>query len=209
MANILLISDTHFGHANMLNFRDEGGGLVRAGFASVEEMDELMVQRWNSIVRPNDHVYHLGDVAMRREHLAVCKRLHGHKRLVLGNHDIFEARDYIDVGFKKLFGSRVLDGFLLTHIPIQPASMGRFTANIHGHIHERDCPPGAYVNVSVERIGYQPVPLEVIKKQAMDFAGLSQCHGNTAIHWKVITSILIPLKRISPWMRTPRSRWSC
>ena len=63
MSNIWLISDTHFGHENILNFIDSRTGLkVRPGFANVDEMDECMVENWNSVVKKGDKVWHLGDV---------------------------------------------------------------------------------------------------------------------------------------------------
>jgi calcineurin-like phosphoesterase family protein len=161
MATVFVISDTHFGHANMLSFTGLDGQRVRS-FESVEAMDEHIVARWNAVVRPRDHVYHLGDVAMRKDGLAMVSRLNGHKRLIPGNHDIFEVKDYLAAGFQKIYGMRVLDGWLMTHIPIHPESLGRFRGNVHGHIHERPSPEGRYINVSVEAVAYTPVALETL-----------------------------------------------
>lgn len=159
MACIWLISDTHFGHANILTFSGPKG-LIRPGFGSSEEMDELMVQRWNEVVRPSDHVYHLGDVAMKKKDLAIVQRLNGKKRLVMGNHDIYEVKEYLAVGFQKVCGIRVMANLVLSHIPIHPLNMGRFRGNIHGHIHENDSPDGPYLNVCVEKLDYRPITLE-------------------------------------------------
>lgn len=161
MANIWVLSDTHFGHANILNFKRGDGSPVR-DFKSVEEMDFHMVSRWNAVVRPQDHVYHLGDVAMRREHIPLIAMCNGHKRLVRGNHDIYRTKDYLPY-FDEIYGIRVLDNIIFTHIPIHPESLGRFTANVHGHIHANTSPAGAYYNVSVEAIDYTPVALEDLK----------------------------------------------
>lgn len=160
MSAIWIISDTHFGHANILTFCGEDGARIRPHFASATEMDEHMVERWNAVVRPGDKVYHLGDVAIRKEHLAIVKRLHGQKRLVRGNHDIFDTRLYVDAGFKEIYGVRVLAGLLFSHIPVHPASLGRFRGNVHGHIHERPSPEGPYLNVSVEAVNYTPITVE-------------------------------------------------
>jgi calcineurin-like phosphoesterase family protein len=51
MAEVYIISDNHFGHSGVLNFRKQNGDRPRA-FDSVEEMDEHMIERWNSVVRP-------------------------------------------------------------------------------------------------------------------------------------------------------------
>lgn len=163
MATVFVISDTHFGHANILTFRKADGERIRPQFSCVEEMDEFMVDRWNATVRPQDHVYHLGDVAMKKPGLAMVRRLTGHKRLVPGNHDIFDVKDYLACGFQKICGMRVLDNWLMTHIPIHPESLGRFKGNVHGHIHERAAYPGAYINVSVEAVNYTPVALEALR----------------------------------------------
>jgi len=59
--DIWVISDTHFDHANILNFTDKVGKPTR-NFADVDEMNETMIANWNSVVKPGDKVYHLGDV---------------------------------------------------------------------------------------------------------------------------------------------------
>lgn len=157
-----IISDTHFTHANFLNFTDAAGNQIRP-FSSVQEMDDCMVTRWNETVRPGDHVYHLGDVAMRREHLAIVKQLHGKKRLVRGNHDIFKTKDYLSCGFQEIYGVRVLHDMIFSHIPLHPLSLGRFLGNVHGHLHDKPSPPGKYLNVSVEQTLYRPLSLEEVR----------------------------------------------
>lgn len=155
---IWVTSDTHFGHANIIEY-------CHRPFVDADEMDFRLVDNWNACVKPSDHVYHLGDVAMRKSSLEVVKRLHGHKRLVMGNHDIFTVQDYLAAGFEKIMAMRVLNGLLFTHVPVHPDSMGRFRANVHGHTHQHSY--GApYLNVCVEVRGYQPVPLEDLEKMA-------------------------------------------
>ncbi len=160
MANIFLISDTHFGHENIIKY-------CARPFADAQEMDEVLIARWNAVVRPQDHVYHLGDVAMRRDAMdRVMPRLVGHLRLVRGNHDIFKTKDYLKY-FDEIYGVRVLDNWLMSHIPVHPENLGRFRGNLHGHIHEKapyEGWTGRYVNLSVEQINYTPVPLESIRR---------------------------------------------
>lgn len=158
MAEVFLISDNHFGHAGMLSFKKEDGSPLRT-FSCVEEMDEHMIERWNSVVRPQDHLYHLGDVVMRQQVLdVVMPRLNGHKRLVRGNHDIFRTKHYMRY-FDEVYGIRVLDNMVFSHIPIHPESLGRFKANVHGHTHGQHPLGGKYIDVSAEAIDYTPVPL--------------------------------------------------
>jgi calcineurin-like phosphoesterase family protein len=165
---IWLISDTHFGHANILRFTGADGALIRPGFESLEAMHETIVDRWNAVVRPNDHVYHLGDVAMSIPSLQAAQivcRLSGIKRLVRGNHDKYQTSQYVNMGFKELHGMRRLFDVWLTHAPLHPMSIGRALGNVHGHIHEKPSPPGPYLNVSVEAIAYTPVSLEEVRSR--------------------------------------------
>lgn len=173
MSTIWLISDTHFGHANILTFCKTDGTLLRPEFSSVEDMDEYMVSQWNSVVRPSDIVYHLGDVVMNEKHLPIVARLNGHKRVVLGNHDPYDMKK-LTLYFEKVFSSRRLDCFLLTHIPVHVESLHKITANIHGHTHNNQsqwCLGPKYFNVSVEHHNYKPIALEdakarILKEQA-------------------------------------------
>lgn len=163
MSNLFIISDTHFGHSGILNFKREDGSPLRS-FASVQEMDEYMVDKWNSVVRPHDKVYHLGDVSMAKKDIATVARCNGHKRLVRGNHDDYPTKEYMKV-FEEIYATRVLDRMIFSHIPIHPASIGKHLANVHGHIHASSSEPYGplYYNVSVEVIDYTPVALEDLK----------------------------------------------
>ena len=177
MANHWLISDMHFWHENMYKFTyTDATGVerrVREKFATCKEGDEYMIQRWNEIVRPSDHIWCLGDVCMERGNnrvdafVQLIRGLNGHKRLVLGNHDHYAVGVYVDAGFQKVRASNMIDGLLMTHYPVHPSSIGfRVTANVHGHIHQQNSPPGKYINVSVEKTDYAPIALEEVKAMA-------------------------------------------
>jgi calcineurin-like phosphoesterase family protein len=97
-------------------------------------MDKEMIKRWNDRVRPNDKVYHLGDVVINRKSLSTLHRLNGDKVLIRGNHDIFRDDDYRRY-FRELRAYHVMNGMILSHIPLHEASLGRFGVNIHGHLH--------------------------------------------------------------------------
>ena len=170
MSNVFLVSDTHFSHSNILTFLREDGLPLR-DFSSIHEHDETIVHNWNSVVRPNDRVYHLGDVCFKFAHLqAIIPRLNGYKNAVLikGNHDELKPSQYLQY-FKDIRACSILDKFLLTHIPIHPDSLSRWKANIHGHLHANvvkltdGTPDKRYINVSCEQINYTPIPFETIR----------------------------------------------
>jgi calcineurin-like phosphoesterase family protein len=62
--------------------------------------------------------------------------LNGDKVLIRGNHDIFKLGDYTKY-FRDIRGVHVIDGMIMTHIPVHPESLARFKKNVHGHLHER------------------------------------------------------------------------
>lgn len=174
MRNIWLISDTHFGHENILGFRHGGadGPLIRGSrFSSVEEMDETMVDNWNSVVKPGDKVYHLGDVFFgpKDDFIKKFKRLNGQKRLILGNHDdakFFAKHElFAKIDVWRMFPDH---GLLLTHVPVHDSIMyeGRFRnfpgvpLNVHGHIHQNPSPTENHKCVCVEQIDYTPIHIE-------------------------------------------------
>ena len=184
MAEVFLISDTHFGHKNILKFQvpcdycagsgnnypytcsNGTGQVTMRPFSTVEEMDEFMVQEWNKVVRPQDKVYHIGDVAMHKSHIPTVGRCNGHKRLVRGNHDDWEMKYYLPF-FDEIYGTRKLDTLLLSHIPLHPESIAGHMTNVHGHVHSNPTPylTHKYLNVCVERINYRPITLSEAKER--------------------------------------------
>jgi calcineurin-like phosphoesterase family protein len=134
MPAVFLVSDTHFGHAGVCRFMREDGVTKLRPWDDPQEMDEEMIKRWNETVRPNDKVYHLGDVVINRRAMSTLARLNGDKVLIRGNHDIFRDDEYRQY-FRELRAYHVMNGMVLSHIPVHEASLGRFGTNIHGHLH--------------------------------------------------------------------------
>ena len=134
MPSVFLVSDTHFGHAGVCRFTHEDTGVKIRPWTDPDEMDEAMVKAWNERVKPTDKVYHLGDVVINRKALKTLARLNGDKVLIRGNHDIFPDVEYREY-FRELRAYHVMNGLILSHIPVHPESLGRFGANIHGHLH--------------------------------------------------------------------------
>jgi calcineurin-like phosphoesterase family protein len=172
MANIWVISDTHFNHANILKFEDKLGKPCRV-FSGVDEMNETMIANWNSVVKPQDKVYHLGDVLFGLDKPAWLdanfKRLNGKKRLIVGNHDNIKllSQWFSEVMLWRDFSEF---GLLLTHVPVHQSTLKenhRFgdgsMVNVHGHIHQNASPDGPYKCVCVEQTNYTPVNIDELR----------------------------------------------
>jgi len=183
MPAVFLLSDTHFGHVGVCKFTHPDDPTVKLRpWDDPNEMDEEMIRRWNDRVRPSDKVYHLGDVVINRKALKTLSRLNGDKVLIRGNQDIFRDDEYREY-FRELRAYHVLNGMILSHIPVHEASIGRFGVNIHGHLHASRVkrargvdartgevlygtePDVRYHCVCVEQTDFTPILLEDVYKR--------------------------------------------
>jgi calcineurin-like phosphoesterase family protein len=187
MPAVFLVSDTHFGHAGVCRFMRNDGVTKLRPWDNPEDMDEAMVKAWNERVRPNDKVYHLGDVVINRRALATMARLNGDKVLIRGNHDIFRDDEYRKY-FRELRAYHVMNGMILSHIPIHSESLGRFGTNIHGHLHSNRVMTEVwgeykidvrYHCVCVEQTDFAPILFEdVIKRIEAEGGKIGFQNGN-------------------------------
>lgn len=167
MANLWFVSDTHFQHANILKFEPSRPG------NTIEEHDAILIDNWNSVVKPGDKVYHLGDVFFGNKETfkVLWPKLNGRKRLIVGNHDDIK---FISSGafFEKvLFWRQFREyGLILTHAPLHPTTLGEDRwkganfINLHGHTHGSGSPEGPYRSVCVELINYIPINIDEVRK---------------------------------------------
>lgn len=163
---IFFTSDQHFGHANIIR-------LANRPFATVEEMDAYMIQKWNSVVGPEDVVFVLGDFAFRSVHSTThyLKQLNGYKILITGNHDAIGPEllewDAVYHSYKEIELRN--KHFVLSHYPIASWNgMFKNSVLLYGHVHttgkewEKIHLPNA-INVNVEFHDYTPINVRNIK----------------------------------------------
>ncbi len=141
----LYIADCHFFHRRLNTEMD------RRGFASAEEMNEYMIQQWNSAVNKNDTVYILGDFSLANGSLTsgILENLKGKKHLIIGNHD---GKYLGDKGFEdRLLQSRRVyaeihdkgRNVILSHYPVfcykgqyrRDKAGNPLTYMLYGHVH--------------------------------------------------------------------------
>ncbi len=187
MPAVFLCSDHHFGHEKTCTVFKRADGSPLRPFTNAEEMDEEMIRRHNERVRPNDKCYFLGDVVIGRKHLATLGRLNGDKVLIRGNHDIFKLEDYTKY-FRDIRGYHVMDGMILSHIPVHSDSLARFGTNIHGHLHANRVMVEVfgeyeidtrYHCVCVEQTEFAPILFEDVKRKINAEGGHTGFHNKT------------------------------
>lgn len=159
MSNSWVTSDTHFWHKNVIPY-------CNRPFSSVEEMNDVMIQRWNEKVQPNDTVYHLGDFFLTNDRKLIdliLPKLNGKLILVKGNHDKWIKR-YPDVEsyiyLKRTFtiGEKKIP-VVMMHYPILSWEEQHYgSVMLHGHSHNRPevFPQKMRKNVGVDLNNFYP-----------------------------------------------------
>lgn len=140
--SIYLTSDLHFGHDRQFIWKARG-------FNSVQEMNDVLVEKWNSIITNEDDIYVLGDIMLGSvDNIDYISKLKGKIHIVLGNHDTFNRErlystlpnvvEIADVGIRLKYKKY---HFVLTHYPmltgnLEKESLKQMSLNLYGHTHQ-------------------------------------------------------------------------
>ena len=155
------ISDTHFGDAPRLR-------VDKRPFASIDEMNDAIVQRWNEAVGPSDEVWHLGDFALGppADRIAeLLDGLHGRKHLIVGNNDGPATLEQPGWASVQHYAELTVDGqwLVLCHYAFRTWNkMGQGVIDLHGHSHGRLKPAPRQYDVGVDVWDFRPVTLATI-----------------------------------------------
>lgn len=154
MNKVFFTADSHFGHRRIIRY-------CNRPFGSIQEMNATMVERWNSVVRPEDIVYHLGDFAFTNagHSKSIFDSLNGTKILIRGNHD-GSVQKMLELGFKEVHESLTYQGWYLIH---RPTSVPKGCRALVGHVHEKFGRIGNIINVGVDRWNFYPVTLDQLR----------------------------------------------
>lgn len=162
-------SDTHFYHKNIIEF-------CNRPYYSVENMNEEMIENWNSRVDHTDSIYFLGDFSFGtpEQNREILFRLKGHKHLIVGNHDRKGRAEKTDWSFHfnsihDYFRLKV-DGykFVLCHFPLE--SWERGYIHLHGHSHGTLRTLKGRLDVGVDANGYFPLSVQEAVDRALSNA---------------------------------------
>lgn len=139
MSNTFFTSDTHFNHSKPFIYEARG-------FKDINEMNECIIERWNSIVKDTDTVYLLGDVFLGKdfEHgLHLVSLLKGNIYVAFGNHDtnnriklLQQLKNIKDIrmGYRLSYRKKSL---IATHYPTLTDNMSPdHVISLYGHTHQ-------------------------------------------------------------------------
>ena len=157
-----IFSDPHFEH-------EASVAIFGRPFRSCHHGDGYLLEQWTRDVLDHDTVICLGDVTMDRPTDGLIDRLRrrpGRKILVAGNHDNAHIRR-LRRAFDEVAACAHLAGephLLFTHVPLDEVPAG--CVNVQGHVHRKRSVDLHRINVSVEQIGYRPVPVADVRRLA-------------------------------------------
>lgn len=159
---IYVTSDLHFNHPGILK-------LSRGQFKTVQEHNDYIINKYNSVVGKDDLVYILGDLGFTplKDLKPLISRLNGRKVLILGNHDKGTIGEYRAMGFIEVYNHPVYysNDIILSHEPVKEAFDNPYVFNVHGHLHRSKLSLNNYINVNIEETDFLPVSLKDLQEQ--------------------------------------------
>jgi calcineurin-like phosphoesterase family protein len=166
------IADTHFCHSNIIKYSNRP-------FKSIDEMNSIIINNWNSIIKQKDTVYVLGDFVFGTRNMwqEYCYKLNGKKILIIGNHDErnLTVTDMLKSGFDSVHSKLEIKiddyNVLLSHYPYK-SLINEYDKKfldimiedkdqwlLHGHIHNfnKNIVNENMINVGVDLHNFSPI----------------------------------------------------
>jgi calcineurin-like phosphoesterase family protein len=161
---IWFTADQHFGHTNIIKF-------CGRPFIDADHMAKNLVDNHNSLVKPGEHVYHLGDVTFQLEAEWYMGQLNGIHHLILGNHDHRNFHKgtrpgvYASIQQKKEINWNTYS-FFLSHYSHRVWNKSHFGAiHLYGHSHGTIPDFGRSMDVGVDTNDFYPYSADQIVKR--------------------------------------------
>ena len=171
---IFFTADTHFRHRNILKYQAS-----TRPFETIDEMNDKIVENWNSVVPKDGVVYHLGDFSTGNSHnwAGIRKRLNGRIGLVLGNHDLLplseiqplfmNINDTVALKIQDPDAHRGCQMIILNHYAMRVWNKSHYGSwSLYGHSHGSlpDDPNALSIDVGVDCFNLTPLSYHQIKE---------------------------------------------
>lgn len=162
--NYWFTADTHYSHVSVLKHR---------GFSTIDEMNEILINNYNNVVKKNDIVFHLGDFSFDKKCTeSIFNRLNGQIHLIIGNHDE-DNKKTLNLKFnwiKTTYKLRVNNQkYILSHFPFAVWNCKHYgSIHLHAHSHNRYKGEGRILDVGVDCHKLKPINLDEINEYMKD-----------------------------------------
>jgi calcineurin-like phosphoesterase family protein len=157
---IYFTSDMHLGHKRIIE-------LSKRPFSTLEEMDQTIIDRYNSVVKKGDTVYDLGDFSFTNPK-KYLDRFNVPSIRIKGSHDydikeprmlVIKPKDLVDE-----YGSPLI--ITLCHYAMRSWEISHYGSwHLYGHHHGLLEPYGMSFDVGVDCWNFYPVSLEQVKEK--------------------------------------------
>lgn len=172
-SKVFFTSDSHFYHLNIIKY-------CNRPFNSVEQMNDVLICNWNSIVGNDDYIFHLGDIGFcgNDRLIPILKQLNGHKILIKGNHDIRIQDSVISKFFEHCTQQMIITinkkSILLNHYPVLCFLQDyQLFGHIHSNLYSTSNDTERFklyglnnqYDVGVDNNNYKPISWDKIKEK--------------------------------------------
>ena len=169
-------SDHHFGHKNILEYTER-----KHYFKDIEEMDRILIDNWNKLVKKEDTVYYLGDFTFKNPDEYISK-LNGKIKFIKGSHDKYDApyMRIIKPGILDEYGN--LRTIVLCHYAMRSWDKSHYASFcLWGHHHGKLEPYGLSFDVGVDCWDYKPVSLKQVEEKMKTLKPIVDFRNKTEI----------------------------
>ena len=163
-------SDTHFDDEFAIQY-------FNRPFNNVDEMNAVMVKKWNNVVAERDTVYHLGDFTLNniRHFTKWVSQLNGNIKILPGSHDDLWLKDFVasekvqvipplvSLEFPEIMMGETPQVIVLCHYSMQVwdrSNQGSW--HLFGHSHGKLKGIGLSFDVGVDCMEFTPLSLEEV-----------------------------------------------
>jgi len=185
MKEFYIVSDTHYWHKNIIKFQPDSRPQV-----PIREHNEILIERHNSVVKPNDEYWHLGDFGFcnLKQTLELLDRLNGKINFIIGNHD--KQMQHSDVrrelnwsGYYHELRGFTKSAIPMFHFPLCSWNRSHYgSIHFHGHEHGNGENVGRRFDVGADTNQCYPYHLptlvEQVGKQESSFNTSHRGEGN-------------------------------
>lgn len=179
--------DHHLDHRAIIKYEDRVTRVPVLDLDSIDEMNDKLINLWNTFVGKDDKVWYLGDFALtsRLKRKELCSKMNGQKIIILGNHDQ-GAKAMVEAGFIAAYRwliceigieDRTLEA-LMIHDPAKRPEGYKPDLVLCGHVHSAWKRQNQYnedqplvVNVGVDVSGFEPVELDWLLAEIGEIPG--------------------------------------
>ena len=161
---IWFTSDWHDFHKNIITS-------CNRPFEDVIEMHKTLIENYNSLVKPGDIVYYLGDLTFKNKKVAesTLKMMNGKIHFVLGNHDkkclqilqkyCIEVRELMTITIFK-------QPIVLCHYAMRSWDRSHYGSwQLYGHSHGKLKPKKNQYDVGVDSNDFKPISFDQVKEK--------------------------------------------